>query len=105
MTTLAALMRCPENDEDGAKDGQPKPTEIRRRAVIAVACSALVVVIDIWLSFWLIPWVDRQDWARTNYGSVGFALFFLMVFFTFLAVMVLISFYFSRSSYPADKWQ
>lgn len=69
-----------------------------------IACSAAVAAIDVLLSYWVIPWVDRQDWAITRHGSVGFVIYFIMVFFTFIAFVALIAYFFSQSSYPSDEW-
>ena len=53
----------------------------------------------------MIPWIDSHEWAKTDYGSVGYAVFFVMTLFTFLASLALVTYYLSRSSYSSDKWQ
>ena len=71
-----------------------------------VGCFAtIVIVIDAILFFLVIPWVDSQDWSKTQYGSVGFAVFFVMVLFTFVSFVALVAFFFSSSSYAADNWR
>ncbi len=84
---------------------QSRRAERKRRAIVVVACSILILLTDIWLSFWLMRWVSRQEWSTTVYGDVGYALSFIMVFFTFAASLALIAYFFSRSSYPSDRWQ
>ncbi|UCE92247.1 MAG: hypothetical protein JSV90_03690 [Methanobacteriota archaeon] len=88
-----------------AVGGEQKQNERRRRARIVCCIAVAVAVIDLYLYLWLIPWVDSQEWARTDYGSVGYALFFIMVSFTFVTFVASVAFFFSGSSYPADKWQ
>ena len=86
-------------------DGQEGRPEVRRRAMIVAYSSVLIAVVDAFLYFLVIPWVESQDWSRTQFGNVGFALFFAMVLFTFVSFAALAAFFFSRSSYAADKWQ
>ena len=70
-----------------------------------IICGVIVAAIDMLLSFRVIPWVDGQDWAATRFGSVGYVVFFVMVFFTFIAFLALVAYYFSRQSYPSDEWR
>ena len=86
-------------------NGRNRRTGRRGRAIVVGYFGLIVVVVDALLYFLAIPWVDGQDWSKTHYGSVGFALFFVMVLFTFLSSVALAAFYFSSSSYPTDKWQ
>ncbi|UCE45296.1 MAG: hypothetical protein JSU93_08025 [Methanobacteriota archaeon] len=91
--------------EHDAKITEPRRVDRKRRVSVVVVCGIMVLAIDAWLYLWLIPWIDSQEWARTQYGSVGYAVFFIMTLFTFLASLALAAYYFSRSSYPSDKWR
>ena len=97
------------NDE--AADRHQLATDERRRAEkryrsrVVIVCSVTVAAIDTLLSCLLIPWIDRQDWAMTRYGSVGYVVYFVMVFFTFIAFLAMTAYYFSSSSYPSDEWR
>jgi len=76
----------------------------RRGAVIAISGLAILVV-DAAMIVLLIPWVDKQDWSVTRFGTIGYVIFYFVVFFTFIASLALVGYYFSRSSYASDKWQ
>jgi len=76
----------------------------RRRAVVAVS-SIAIFVFDAAIINFLIPWVDRQSWSITRFGTMGYVVFFFTVLFTFIASLILVAYYFGRSSYPSDKWQ
>lgn len=98
-------MHSRPSDEPEAIAGHRERSDRSRRLLIVAACAIVVSAIDSWLILWLIPWVDRQEWARTLHGDVGYALFFVMVLFTVMVSIALVAFLFSRSSYASDKWQ
>ena len=91
-------------DDHHATPDQQRWAERKRRGRVVVICSILVLTIDTWLLCWLIPWVDNQGWAITRFGSVGYVIYFTMIFFTFIVFLALVAYFFSRSSYPSDKW-
>ena len=97
-------------DDDAPDSRQPCPDELRRaerkrRGRVVIMFGVLVASVDTVLFCWVIPWVDRQDWAVTRHGSVGYVVFFAMVFSTFIAFLASVAYYFSLSSYPSDGWQ
>lgn len=77
----------------------------KRRATVAACFAVVVALADAIMYLYVIPWVDDQEWSMTHFGSVGFALSFIVAMFTFLACVAMIAFIFSRSSYPSDRWQ
>lgn len=95
---------CPSDEPEAMAGNRERPDRSRRLLIVAV-CAVAVSVIDSCLIIWLIPWVDRQEWARTVHGDVGYALFFIMILSTILVSIALVAFLFSRSSYASDKWQ
>lgn len=98
-------MNRPSDGTIAALDRQKGRPERRRRSVIVAYSAVIVAAVDTLLYLLVIPWVDSQDWSKTQFGSVGFALFFVMVLFTFVSTVAMAAFFFSSSSYPADKWQ
>ena len=103
------IITCAMNGNAGdgslAHPDEERRAQRRRRGSIVIICGVIVAAIDTLLSCWVIPWVDRQEWAVTRYGSVGYVVFFVMVFFTFIAFVALVAYYFSRQSYPSDEWR
>ena len=103
--SLTAVLSRNSAAEHDAKITEPRRVDRRRRVKVVAVCGIMVLAIDAWLSLWLIPWIDSQEWARTQYGNVGYAVFFIMTLFTFLSSLAMVAYYFSRSSYTSDKWQ